>query len=161
MQWSYYIYSGTKIITIQFDRISIPHPSAPPTPHTVSFGNHQFLKVCEKHLFSGFIFLWLFKHTKPYHVLHLHCTSIVVVGKWYIFFFFWIRNVTLPLIWWVFFGGVVLFLLLFSIESCMCCLSILEINPLVTSFVNIFSQSGSCFLFCLWFSLLWKTFKFN
>ena len=47
----------------------------------------------------------------------------------------------------------------FLILSCMKCLYILEIKPLlVASFTNIFSQSVGCLLFCLWFPLLYKSF---
>ena len=48
VQWIYYIYTCTMIITIQFYRISIPWPQCTsPTLQTISFGKHKFFKVCE------------------------------------------------------------------------------------------------------------------
>ena len=50
-------------------------------------------------------------------------------------------------------------LFVFLILSCMCCSYILEINPLsFASFAYIFSHSVDVFSFCLWFSLLCKSF---
>ena len=50
----------------------------------------------------------------------------------------------------------------FLILICVCCLYILEINPLsVASFEIIFSQSKVVFLSFLLFPLLCKAFKFN
>jgi len=46
----------------------------------------------------------------------------------------------------------------FLLLSCMSCLYILEINPLLfTPFANVSSHSVDCFSFCFWFPLLWKS----
>ena len=50
--WIYHICSCILIITIQFHRISVPQPKhIPPTPQTVSSGDHKFFKVWSQHLF--------------------------------------------------------------------------------------------------------------
>ena len=43
----YFIYSCTVIIRTQFCSISIPTPNPSPPPPPVSFGNHEFFKVCQ------------------------------------------------------------------------------------------------------------------
>ena len=51
-------------------------------------------------------------------------------------------------------------LFVFLILSCMSCLHILEINPLLVAlFANIFSHTEVVFLYCLWFPLLYKSFS--
>ena len=48
-------------------------------------------------------------------------------------------------------------LFVFLLLSCMSCLQILEIKPLlVTSFMNVFFHSIGCLSFCFWFYLLCK-----
>ena len=50
------------------------------------------------------------------------------------------------------------FWLLLLLLSCMSCLYILEINPLLfTLFANVSSHSVDYFSFCFWFPLLWKS----
>ena len=50
------------------------------------------------------------------------------------------------------------FLLLLLLLSCMSCLYILEINPLLfTPFANVSSHSVDYISFCFWFPLLWKS----